>query len=67
MPAAELELHKNAEEELVRNWRLEALQRAGYPYEAAQRLADLLYVDLHRAVGLVRNGCPPATAERILV
>ena len=67
MPAAELELQKNAEEELVRNWRLEALMRAGYALQAAQRLADLAYVDLHQAVGLLRNGCPQATAVRILV
>jgi hypothetical protein len=66
MPAAEAELQENAEDVLVRNWRLEGLLRAGYPFEAAQRLAELLWVDLHRAVDLVRRGCPPETAERIL-
>jgi hypothetical protein len=67
VPAAELELQVDAEAELVRSWRREALVRAGYPYAAAERLADLPYVDLHLAVDLVRSGCSPETAERILV
>jgi hypothetical protein len=67
MPAAEVELQGNADAVLVRNWRFEALMRAGYPLEMAQRLADLVRVDLHLAVDLVRRGCPAETAQRILV
>jgi hypothetical protein len=67
VPAAELELQVDAEVELVRSWRREALLRAGYPYEAAERLAELPHVDLHLAVDLVRSGCSPETAEQILV
>jgi hypothetical protein len=67
MPAAELELEFNAEAELIRSWRLEALERAGYARAAAEQLADLPHVDLHMAVALLRSGCPQATALRILV
>jgi hypothetical protein len=67
MPAAEAEVRDNGEAQLVRSWRFEALMRAGYPLEVAQRLAELVRVDLHLAVDLVRRGCPPETAQRILV
>lgn len=51
----------------VRRWRVEELERAGYhPYDALvlSRRPD---VDLHAAVKLVRDGCPPRTALRILL
>jgi hypothetical protein len=67
VPAAELEVQIDAEVELVRSWRRDALARAGYPHAAAERLADLPYVDLHLAVDLLREGCSPETAEQILV
>jgi hypothetical protein len=67
VPAAELEVQIDAEAELVRSWRRDALARAGYPHAAAERLADLPYVDLHLAVDLLRRGCSPETAEQILV
>jgi hypothetical protein len=67
MPAAELEFELDAQAELVRSWRLEALKRAGYAHEAAEHLADLPHVDLHVAASLLRSGCPEATALRILV
>jgi len=41
--------------------------RAGYTPEHAQELADLNHVDLHLATDLVRQGCTPELALRILV
>lgn len=70
MPAVELqelEHDHDAEAELVRTWRKEELERAGYPRAAAEQLAELGYVDLHFATGLLRRGCPADTAVRILV
>jgi hypothetical protein len=43
------------------------LERAGYERGDALLLAFDPAVDLHRATDLLRAGCPPATAIRILV
>lgn len=51
----------------VRQWRLEQLERAGYPAKDALLLADRLDIDIHAAAHLLRSGCPVATAVRILV
>ncbi len=59
--------HKVSEEELVLAWRIEELVRAGYEFETADALAKRTYVDLHEATRLVRLGCPPETAARILL
>jgi len=67
MPAVELEIQIDPEAELVRAWRIEELVRAGYTPDHAQELADLNYVDLHLATDLVRQGCTPELALRILV
>jgi hypothetical protein len=69
MPAVEqeLQLDFDAEAELVRSWRMEELERAGYTLADAEQLADLTYVDLHLATGLLRRGCPSELALRILV
>jgi hypothetical protein len=56
-----------AEEQRVIGWRAEGLGRAGFEPGAAMKLALRADVDLHRAVSLVRLGCPPATAVRILL
>jgi hypothetical protein len=66
MSTAELYEVRDEEKELVRRWRLEALRGAGYADEAAEKLARREDVDLHTAVDLVRSGCPPETALRIL-
>ena len=50
----------------VRQWRLEQLERAGYPSYDAQVLSGLTDVDLHLAIRLLGLGCPVATALRIL-
>lgn len=47
-------------------WRLEVLQAAGFPVEAAELLAESS-VDLHATVELLRRGCPPELAVRILL
>jgi len=59
--------HRESEEERVIEWRATALIRAGYESGAAFELALRTDVDLHRAVDLVRRGCPPATAVRVLI
>lgn len=48
-------------------WRYEELVRAGYTEREAMILSDQAEVDLHRAIELVRRGCPPKTAARILL
>jgi hypothetical protein len=50
----------------VLGWRLEQLCAAGYGGDAALALALDSQVDLHFAVSLLRRGCPPETAWRIL-
>lgn len=53
--------------ELVEQWRLTSLERAGYDPESAAVLAASHDVDLHRAVELVERGCPPDLALQILL
>ena len=65
MTAAEVK--DRQELELVQAWRREELERAGYPREAAERLAAAADVDLHTAVDLLRRGCPLEVALDILL
>jgi hypothetical protein len=58
---------QETEDDRVARWRLEQLTRAGYEETAALVLADLVDIDLHLAVDLVRQGCPSETALRILL
>jgi len=67
MPAVELELELDAQAELVRSWRMEELERAGYAPDDARNLAELGHVDLHQATSLLRGGCPPELALHILL
>ena len=55
-----------SESDKVVCWRLEVLRAAGLPLDAAEVLAASS-VDLHEAVGLLRRGCPPHLAVRILL
>jgi len=55
------------ESDPVRRWRLEELVRAGYDPADALVLSAREGIDLHVAIDLVRRGCPPRTAVRILV
>jgi hypothetical protein len=56
-----------SEDERVFWWRTETLVRAGYDERLAHKLALRASVDLHRAVDLLRRGCPPQTAADILL
>jgi hypothetical protein len=47
-------------------WRQQVLEEAGFSIESAILLASNTSVDLHRAVELLRSGCPVSTALRIL-
>ncbi|MSO94649.1 MAG: hypothetical protein EXQ81_02515 [Thermoleophilia bacterium] len=51
----------------VLSWRIERLIAVGFESEAAFLLALDRGVDLHDATELVRRGCHPATAFRILL
>ena len=50
----------------VLGWRIEQLIAVGFDSDAALVLALDRTVDLHEATELVRRGCPPTTAFRIL-
>ena len=52
---------------MVQEWRHEELLRAGYPKEAAAALSVRFDVDLHSAVSLLKQGCPPEIALAILI
>jgi len=60
-----LSLRRDAPE--VVRWRFEELLDAGYDAATAAALARRVEIDLHLAVRLVRNGCPPDTAVSILI
>lgn len=51
----------------MRHWRLEELERAGYPPPDALVLSGRTDVDRHLAVRLLHQGCPVRTAMRILL
>ncbi|HVM18295.1 MAG TPA: hypothetical protein VM290_11995 [Gaiellaceae bacterium] len=61
------QLHEQSELERIERWRRDALERAGYPADAAAAIAARHDVDLHAAVALVERGCPPETALKILL
>ena len=67
MTAAGLELLEQTEAECVIGWRLRSLGDAGYGFDEALTLAVRPEVDLHLAADLLRRGCPPETALRILL
>jgi hypothetical protein len=56
-----------SEDERVFSWRHASLLAAGYDGRLAFKLALRRDVDLHVALGLRRDGCPPETAARILL
>jgi hypothetical protein len=55
------------EEERVFSWRHASLLAGGYDGRLAFKLALRSDVDLHLALRLRRDGCPPALAARILL
>jgi hypothetical protein len=62
-----IDISDRSELERVERWRTAELERAGYPADAAARLAARHDVDLHRAIELVESGCPPELALKILL
>ena len=60
--------HEIVETELerVERWRTAELMRVGFAGDDAVALAARLDVDLHQAIELVRRGCSPELAFRIL-
>jgi hypothetical protein len=67
MSTTESELLLETELGRVVEWRARELRRAGYDERAARRIAEQVDVDLHRAIDLLRSGCPAETALRILL
>jgi hypothetical protein len=49
----------------VHEWRVTQLKRLGVPAPLAEADAD--HVDWHKIAGLVRRGCPPRLAMRIVL
>ena len=66
MSAAEAHVVET-EMDRVERWRAEELERVGFDPKSAAELAARSDVDLHRAIALIENGCPPETAVRILI
>lgn len=67
MSAANLTTIPGIELELVEQWRLQSLERAGYEAEAAAVLAASHEVDLHTAIRLLESGCSQDLALQILL
>lgn len=67
MSTADLQTRPDVELELVEQWRLTSLERAGYDPESATVLAASHEVDLHHAVRLLECGCPVELALQILL
>ena len=65
MSAAKVE--SETELQRIEAWRTHALERAGYPPDAASRLAARHDIDLHRAAALLEQGCTPELALKILL
>jgi hypothetical protein len=66
MTAAELQT-PSTELSQVERWRADELERAGYDARAAAEIAARHDIDLHRAVDMIRRGCPPELALQILL
>jgi hypothetical protein len=67
MSQTELYVLEDTELEKIERWRAEELVRAGYGTRAAGRLSARHDIDLHRAVELLEQGCPPELATKILL
>jgi hypothetical protein len=52
------------DDSLVHNWRVSQLERLGVPGPLAELYADC--IDWHQVARLVRRGCPPQLALRIV-
>ena len=65
-PTREILRHEAIEDDelLVHEWRVTQLTRLGIPGPMADAVAD--QVDWHQVAKLVRRGCPPRLALRIV-
>jgi hypothetical protein len=61
----EADVHPDAER--VLDWRFAELCRVGFTSDQAWRLASTPEVDIRAAERMLVAGCPPATAQRILL
>jgi hypothetical protein len=52
-------------EPLIHDWRARQLARLGIPAALAEAVAD--QVDWHQIAALIRRGCPPRLALRIVM
>jgi hypothetical protein len=66
-PVETIEEHGPDPAARVLSWRIEQLIAVGYESDSAFVLALDRSIDLHEATELVRRGCPPETAFRILL
>jgi hypothetical protein len=66
VPAAEVDIRETELERITR-WRADELERAGFEARAAAKIAARHDVDLHGAVELLHQGCPPELALSILL
>jgi hypothetical protein len=67
MSTTEAEVLYDSELGRVIDWRRRELQRAGYDDQSAREIAEHVEIDLHRAIDLLKSGCPLETAVRILL
>lgn len=67
MKTAQFEQLSSGEGARVLRWRFDSCVRAGYSERQALILAHTIEADLHLAVELLRRGCSPETALRILL
>jgi hypothetical protein len=65
--ATDIQLIDLTETERIESWRAEELERAGYEPRAAGRIAVRHDVDLHNAIDLLKRGCSPELALKILL
>lgn len=67
MAAVGVQLPDETEVARIIRWRRAELERAGYDKLAATTIAMDTEVDLHLATDLLRRGCSPKLALRILL
>jgi hypothetical protein len=65
--ATDIDLIDLTETERIESWQAEELERAGYEPRAAGRIAVRHDVDLHNAIDLLKRGCSPELALKILL
>jgi hypothetical protein len=67
MSETQVHILEDTELDRIEHWRTEELERAGYGHRAAGRLAARHDIDLHAAVNLLKRGCAPELALKILL